>query len=183
MKKSPSYRQRPGYTQAIVTLTDSRSGKRRDYWLGEHGTPESRERYHLLIAEWEAGGSSRRPVHRPRVLHGDYAGLRPGLSAPGAASASDRGRGPSRDACDLACPAFQSPEGGALRVAEGPPLAPPPTQAHSRDRDSQGLRLGGGAAGAGALLGGHHRRCVRGARCGKGGGGAEEGGVSFLSRR
>lgn len=56
MPKTPSYRLRPGYTQAIVTLTDSRTGKRRDYWLGEHGSPESRERYHLLIAEWEANG-------------------------------------------------------------------------------------------------------------------------------
>jgi integrase len=56
--KTPSYRQRPGYTQALVTLTDSASGKRRDYWLGEANSPQSREAYHRLIAEWE--GNDRR---------------------------------------------------------------------------------------------------------------------------
>lgn len=54
--KVPGYRQRPGYGQALVTLTDAVTRRRRDYWLGEHGTPESRERYHRLIALWEAGG-------------------------------------------------------------------------------------------------------------------------------
>ena len=56
MPKTPSYRCRTGYTQAIVTLTDSVTRKRRDYWLGPHGSPESREHYHLIIAEWEANG-------------------------------------------------------------------------------------------------------------------------------
>jgi len=56
MPKTPSYRRRKGYSQAIVTLTDSLTRQRRDYWLGEYGTPESRERYHRLIAEWEASG-------------------------------------------------------------------------------------------------------------------------------
>ena len=55
-KRTPSYRQRSGYDQAIVTLTDSVTKKRRDYWLGEYDTPESRECYHRVIAEWEAGG-------------------------------------------------------------------------------------------------------------------------------
>jgi integrase len=54
--KTPSYRQRAGYTQALVTLTDSATGKRRDYWLGEAQSPQSREAYHRLIAEWEANG-------------------------------------------------------------------------------------------------------------------------------
>jgi len=36
--KIPTYRQRKGYTQAIVTLTDSATRRRRDYWLGEHGS-------------------------------------------------------------------------------------------------------------------------------------------------
>lgn len=54
--KTPSYRQRSGYTQAIVTLTDAQTRKRRDYWLGEYDSPESREQYHRLIAEWEASG-------------------------------------------------------------------------------------------------------------------------------
>lgn len=30
--KVPAYRLRAGYTQAIVTLSDSETGKRRDYW-------------------------------------------------------------------------------------------------------------------------------------------------------
>ncbi len=55
-KRPPSYRQPKGYDQAIVTLTDTRTGKRRDYWLGPHSSAESRERYHRLLAEWEANG-------------------------------------------------------------------------------------------------------------------------------
>ncbi len=54
--KPPAYRRRKDSDQALVTLTDSATGRRRDYWLGEYGTPESRERYHRLIAEWEARG-------------------------------------------------------------------------------------------------------------------------------
>jgi integrase len=54
VNRTPSYRQRKGYDQALVTLTDSATGKRRDYWLGVFNSPESRERYHRVIAEWEA---------------------------------------------------------------------------------------------------------------------------------
>ncbi len=52
----PTYRQREGRSQALVTLTDAYTRKRRDYWLGEYGTPESRQAYHRVIAAWEAGG-------------------------------------------------------------------------------------------------------------------------------
>jgi len=52
--KLPSYRKRKGYSQALVTLTDAVTKRRRDYWLGEYGTPESREAYHRIIAKWEA---------------------------------------------------------------------------------------------------------------------------------
>lgn len=52
----PSYRQRTGSDQAIVTLMDAVTKERRDYWLGAFGTPESRERYHRLIADWESQG-------------------------------------------------------------------------------------------------------------------------------
>jgi len=55
-RKPPSYRQRKGYDQAIVTLTDSVTGKRRDYWLGEFDSPESREVYYRLLAEYEGLG-------------------------------------------------------------------------------------------------------------------------------
>ena len=61
--KVPAYRQRAGYDQAIVTLTDAATGKRRDYWLGTFGTPESRELYHRLLADWETNG--RRLPDRP----------------------------------------------------------------------------------------------------------------------
>ena len=53
-RKIPSYRQRPEYGQAIVTLTDAVTKKRRTYWLGAFESRESRERYHRVIALWEA---------------------------------------------------------------------------------------------------------------------------------
>lgn len=56
MPKTPSYRKRPGRGQALVTLTDSATKRRRDYWLGKYGSAESRERYHRVIAEWETRG-------------------------------------------------------------------------------------------------------------------------------
>jgi integrase len=59
----PAYRQRSGCTQAIVTLTDAETRQRRDYWLGEFDTPESRERYHRVIAEWERLGRRLPPPH------------------------------------------------------------------------------------------------------------------------
>lgn len=55
-RRLPSYRQRPGYDQAIVTLSDALTRRRRDYWLGPHGSPESLERYHRVLAEWERLG-------------------------------------------------------------------------------------------------------------------------------
>lgn len=62
--KTPSYRHRPGYDQALVTLTDAVTRRRRDYWLGEAGTRESRELYHRVIAAWEA--NDRRLPRHPR---------------------------------------------------------------------------------------------------------------------
>ncbi len=56
MPKTPTYRRRIGRSQAIVTLTDSVTRKRRDFWLGVYDTKESREQYHRVIAEWEANG-------------------------------------------------------------------------------------------------------------------------------
>ncbi|GAB4550492.1 MAG: site-specific integrase [Phycisphaerales bacterium] len=55
-RKPPAYRRRKGYTQAIVTLTDAVTKRRRDYWLGEYGTPESRELYYRVLAEYESLG-------------------------------------------------------------------------------------------------------------------------------
>src|SRR5436190_10907928 len=44
--KTPEYRERVPYGQAIVTLTDTVTKKRKDYWLGEFDSPASREMYH-----------------------------------------------------------------------------------------------------------------------------------------
>jgi len=74
MPRIPSYRKRKDRNQALVTLTDAVTKRRRDYWLGEYGTPESRERYHRLIAEWEARG---RRLPDPAVIDS------PGQSADG----------------------------------------------------------------------------------------------------
>ncbi len=78
MAKTPSYRPRTGYSQAIVTLTDSATGKRRDYWLGEFGTPASREMYHRLVAEWEGNGR-RLPGASPPPLVASTPHYRPSL--------------------------------------------------------------------------------------------------------
>ena len=72
-RKPPSYRQRKGCEQAIVTLTDAVTKQRRDYWLGEYGTPESREFYHQILAEWEANG--RRLPAPPQTTDGPLAGM------------------------------------------------------------------------------------------------------------
>ncbi|MBO0700773.1 MAG: site-specific integrase [Zavarzinella sp.] len=51
----PSYRKHKPTKQAVVTLTDP-AGGRRDYYLGRHGSAESRAEYARLIAEWNAAG-------------------------------------------------------------------------------------------------------------------------------
>ncbi len=51
---TPAYRQRD--SQALVTLTDAVSRRRRDYRLGAYVTLRNREQYHCLTAEWEAAG-------------------------------------------------------------------------------------------------------------------------------
>ncbi|MCB9845316.1 MAG: hypothetical protein H6811_04950 [Phycisphaeraceae bacterium] len=54
MRTPPKYRQRQGL--ALVTLTDAPTGRRRDYRLGEFGSPESKERYFRVLAAWESRG-------------------------------------------------------------------------------------------------------------------------------
>ena len=49
-RRPPSYRHHKGTGQAVVTL----NGK--DFYLGVHGTPHSRQAYDRLIAEWYANG-------------------------------------------------------------------------------------------------------------------------------
>ncbi len=55
-RQQPTYRQRKGYDQAIVTLTDSVTRYRKDYWLGPYDAPQSRELYHRVLAQWESSG-------------------------------------------------------------------------------------------------------------------------------
>jgi hypothetical protein len=38
-QKTPKYRERVPYGQAIVTLTDAVTRQRKDYWLGEMNSP------------------------------------------------------------------------------------------------------------------------------------------------
>jgi len=53
-----------------VTLRDAVTGKRKPYYLGRYDSPESHERYHHLVATWEARGrrlpdQPGEPEHRP----------------------------------------------------------------------------------------------------------------------
>jgi integrase len=54
-KSVPSYRLHRQSGQAVVTLPDGFGG-RRDVLLGPHATPESRQEYLRVLAEWEANG-------------------------------------------------------------------------------------------------------------------------------
>ena len=55
-QRRPSYRQRKGFDQAIVTLPHSVTDHRKDYWLGSYGSPENRDLYHRVLAQWESAG-------------------------------------------------------------------------------------------------------------------------------
>ena len=57
-KRIPKYRLNKASGRAVVTLSG------RDHYLGKHGTIESQEKYHRLIAEWIANG--RRPTEEAR---------------------------------------------------------------------------------------------------------------------
>lgn len=63
---TPAYRRRSGTHYAQVSLTDSQTVARKNYYLGRWGSPESKERYYALLAEWEAGGR-RLPESSPRT--------------------------------------------------------------------------------------------------------------------
>lgn len=57
-ERPPAYRRRSirGKEVAYVTLRDQATARRRDYWLGPYGSPESRAQYARLLAEWESRG-------------------------------------------------------------------------------------------------------------------------------
>lgn len=73
-RKPPSYSRKidRGVERARVTLFCAVTRRRIDIYLGRYGSPESRQAYARVVAEWEAAN---RAVHRP-------AGLR-SLQAPG----------------------------------------------------------------------------------------------------
>lgn len=58
----PSYRFHKPTKQAVVTL----NGK--DYYLGQHGTADSRERYDRIVEEWLASGRRRPEAEAPADL-------------------------------------------------------------------------------------------------------------------
>ena len=55
-QSTPKYRLHSQSGQAVVTLRDSVTGKRRDVLLGEYNSPESRDRYDAVTGEWLANG-------------------------------------------------------------------------------------------------------------------------------
>jgi integrase len=50
----PSYRLHRQSGQAVVTLTDAVTGRRKDHLLGKHGTKASKEEYQRVVLQWEA---------------------------------------------------------------------------------------------------------------------------------
>ncbi|MEM1356346.1 MAG: site-specific integrase [Planctomycetota bacterium] len=54
--KAPSLRLHRPTGQAVVTLRDITTGRRRDYYCGVHGTPAAVAEYARLIQEWEGRG-------------------------------------------------------------------------------------------------------------------------------
>lgn len=57
----PSYRLHKGSGQAVVTLTDS-NGARRDVYLGEYGSTESKAEYARVLSIWQARGKQFPPI-------------------------------------------------------------------------------------------------------------------------
>lgn len=55
-KRTPQLRHHRSSGRAVVTLTDKTTGMRRDFYLGEHGTPEAHAAYADLIRDWLARG-------------------------------------------------------------------------------------------------------------------------------
>src|SRR5262249_3222878 len=63
---TPTYRKHKRSGQAVVTLPDGFGG-RRDFYLGEHGTKESKQEYHRRLQEWEAAGRRLCPTPSDRL--------------------------------------------------------------------------------------------------------------------
>lgn len=68
-KANPSYRLHKPTGQAVVTLADPATGVRRDHYLGKHGSPESHERYAVLLKQFQDQGKvvdAKPAVGKPR---------------------------------------------------------------------------------------------------------------------
>jgi integrase len=52
----PSYRLHRASGQAVVTLTDATTGRRKDRLLGKYNTAASKQEYKRVVLEWEANG-------------------------------------------------------------------------------------------------------------------------------
>ena len=57
-KKNPAYRLHAPTGQAVVTLRDPRTGRRRDFYLGQHDTPASHAAYAELLTEFHDSGGA-----------------------------------------------------------------------------------------------------------------------------
>lgn len=55
-KADPSYRLHKPSGRALVTLTCRNTGRRRDVYLGEYGTDDSREKYNRVLDGWKDDG-------------------------------------------------------------------------------------------------------------------------------
>lgn len=64
----PKLRHHKPSGRAVVTLSDTATGKRRDFYLGEYGTPEAHAAYAELVARWTARGRTLEHV-KPDPLH------------------------------------------------------------------------------------------------------------------
>jgi len=62
-ERIPSYRLHESWGRAVVTLSG-----RRDFYLGPHGTPASRDEYDRVIAEWLANGRQLIVSRKPRLM-------------------------------------------------------------------------------------------------------------------
>jgi integrase len=103
-KNPPVYRRKicRGKEVAVVTLSDCESKARRDIYLGSYGSPESRQYYARLLADWEARGR-RLPdqVSIRRCLGG------PTISQIAAAYLDEVQRSAARRRLDCACHALR----------------------------------------------------------------------------
>ncbi|MCC6682400.1 MAG: hypothetical protein IT445_15985 [Phycisphaeraceae bacterium] len=70
-KRKPLLRQHKASGRAVVTLTDSATGRRHDFYCGPWGEPESHERYARLVRAWASNDRRLPQLNRPSGLDDD----------------------------------------------------------------------------------------------------------------